>query len=90
MVINWKFTDSGDQFIMTLENSALTHVSGKLAAKAGAGFTLTRATLDSVLVKQKTFPDAISAGDIHVSGDPGKLIELLGMLDQIHCGFPGR
>jgi alkyl sulfatase BDS1-like metallo-beta-lactamase superfamily hydrolase len=88
MVINWTFTDSGEKFIMTLENSALTHLSGKLAANANAGFTLTRATFDSILVKQKTFPDAIKAGDIRVEGDPGKLSELMGMLDEFTADFP--
>jgi len=88
MVINWTFTDTGDKFIVNLENSALTHLSGKLAAKADAGITLTRATLDSILLKQKTFPDAIMAGEIKVEGDPGKLGELMGMLDEFALGFP--
>ena len=29
MVINWNFTDSKQQFVMTLENSALTYVTGQ-------------------------------------------------------------
>ena len=37
-------------------------VSGKLAAKADASFTLSRATLDGVLLKQRTFVDAVKAG----------------------------
>jgi alkyl sulfatase BDS1-like metallo-beta-lactamase superfamily hydrolase len=88
MVINWTFTDTGDKFIVNLENSALTHLSGKLAAKADAGITLSRETLDSILLKQKTFPDAITAGEIKVEGDPGKLGELMGMLDEFALGFP--
>ena len=88
MVINWTFTDTGDKFIVNLENSALTHLSGKLAAKADAGITLTRETLDSILLKQKTFPDAVAAGEIKVEGDPRKLGELMGMLDEFALGFP--
>jgi alkyl sulfatase BDS1-like metallo-beta-lactamase superfamily hydrolase len=88
MVINWTFTDTGDKFIVNLENSALTHLSGKLAAKADADITLTRTTLDSILLKQKTLPDAIMAGEIKVEGDPGKLGELMGMLDEFALGFP--
>jgi alkyl sulfatase BDS1-like metallo-beta-lactamase superfamily hydrolase len=88
MVINWTFTDTGDKFIVNLENSALTHLSGKLAAKADAGITLTRETLDSLLLRQKTFPDAVAAGEIKVEGDPGKLGELMGMLDEFALGFP--
>jgi alkyl sulfatase BDS1-like metallo-beta-lactamase superfamily hydrolase len=88
MVINWTFTDTGDKFIVNLENSALTHLSGKLAAKADAGITLTRETLDSLLLRQKAFPDAVAAGEIKVEGDPGKLGELMGMLDEFALGFP--
>jgi alkyl sulfatase BDS1-like metallo-beta-lactamase superfamily hydrolase len=71
-----------------LENSALTHLRGKLAGKADAGFTLTRTTLNSILTRQTTFPNAIRAGDIKVEGEVGKLGELIGMLDEIAPDFP--
>jgi hypothetical protein len=90
MVINWTFTDVGERFIINLENSTLTHLRGKLAAKVDAGFTLTRVTLDSILVRQTTFPNAIKAGDIKVEGEPGKFGELIGMLDEIAPDFPSR
>jgi len=89
MVINWTFTDTGDKFIVNLEKSAPhAPVHGKLAAKADAGITLTRETLDSILLKRKTIPDAITAGEIKVEGDPDKLGELMGMLDEFALGFP--
>jgi alkyl sulfatase BDS1-like metallo-beta-lactamase superfamily hydrolase len=69
-VINWTFTDVGEKFALNLENSALTNVPGKLAAEADADaeFTLTRATLNSVLVRQTTFANAIRSGDITADG----------------------
>ena len=88
IAINWTFTDVNEKIALNLENSTLTHVSGKLAAKADASFTLTRTTLDQVLAKQKTFPDAIRAGDITFEGDPRKLGELLAMLDEFTADFP--
>jgi alkyl sulfatase BDS1-like metallo-beta-lactamase superfamily hydrolase len=88
MVINWTFTDLGEKFITNLENSALTYLRGKLAANADAGFTLSRATLDSILSRQTTFPNAIMAGDIKFEGEPRKLGELFGMLDEIAPDFP--
>src|SRR5262249_31197604 len=88
IVLNWTFTDVGEQFTMNLEHSALTNLRGKLAAKADAGFTLTRATLDSILLRQTTFTSAIKAGDIKVEGQPGKLGELLAMLDDVPADFP--
>ena len=87
-VLNWTFTDSGEKFVVNLENSALTHLAGKLAPQADAGITLTRATLDAILLKQKTLPEAIAAAEVKVEGDPGKLVELMGMLDEFALGFP--
>ena len=68
--------------------TALSRTKGSRARRSlGAGRSL-RATLDSVLLKQKTFPDAIMSGEIKVEGDPGKLGELMGMLDEFALGFP--
>ncbi len=36
IVINWMFTDSKQQFVLNLENSALTYVKGKQASNADA------------------------------------------------------
>jgi alkyl sulfatase BDS1-like metallo-beta-lactamase superfamily hydrolase len=88
IAINWTFPDVGEQIALNLENSALTHISGKLAAKADASFTLSRATLDQVLLKQRTFIDAIRAGDVSAEGDSRKLGELLAMLDEFTTDFP--
>jgi alkyl sulfatase BDS1-like metallo-beta-lactamase superfamily hydrolase len=88
MVLNWTFTDVGENIIVNLENSTLTHTIGKLAQKADASFVLTRAALDQILLKQKSFPDAIKAGEVQVEGDPRKLGELIAMLDEFTPGFP--
>src|SRR5207245_4953965 len=60
MVVNWNFTDSKQQFVMTLENSALTYVPGRLAPNANATVTLQRGTLDAVALQQTTLPDALN------------------------------
>ena len=88
LVINWSFTDVGENFVLNLENSALTNVQGKLATRADVGFTLTRATLNSVLARQRTFAEAIRSGEISFEGEPGKMGELFGMLDDITSDFP--
>ena len=88
MMLNWNFTDVGEKIILNLENSTLTHTNGRLSEKADAGFVLTRSTLDQILLKQKSFPDAIKAGEVQVEGDPRKLGELMSMLDEFTPGFP--
>jgi len=86
MLINWNFTDVDEQYALNLENSALTYTHG-LAEGAQASLMLTRATLDSIVLKQTTFAAAAASGRIAVAGDPGKVIELLGLFDDFDPMF---
>jgi alkyl sulfatase BDS1-like metallo-beta-lactamase superfamily hydrolase len=82
IVLNWSFTDTQETFAMTLENCALTYTEGVQAENADAGFTLARGTLDEVIAKQTTFPEAVAAGKIKVSGNPMRLAELMALMDE--------
>jgi linear primary-alkylsulfatase len=82
IVLNWTFTDTGERFVLTLENCALTSTEGVQADNADAGFTLARGTLDEVIAKQTSFPDAIANGRIEASGDPMRLAELMDLMDE--------
>ena len=87
IVVNWTFTDLNESHVMNLENSALTHTSGKLSDKPDVSLTLTRAALDAITLKQRTFADSIQSGDIKLSGDQTKLRELFGLFDEFSTGF---
>lgn len=87
IVVNWTFTDPNENHVMNLENSALTHTSGKLSDKPDVSLTLTRAALDAITLKQRTFADSIQSGDIKLGGDPTKLRELFGLFDEFSTGF---
>jgi alkyl sulfatase BDS1-like metallo-beta-lactamase superfamily hydrolase len=87
MVINWNFTDSNQQFVLTLENSALTHIAGR-QPDADATITLSRATLDAVTLKETSLPAAVQAGKVKIEGDRAKLSELMSMLDTFEPMFP--
>lgn len=82
IVLNWRFTDTREDFVLNLENGALTHSAGRQAKDAHATLTLTRATLDTITQRTVTFTEAIAAGQIGVAGDGGKLQQLLDMLDE--------
>jgi len=82
IVLNWSFTDTGETFVLNLENSALTYVKGARAPDAHASFTLARGTLDEVIAKLTTFPEAVGAGKIKVSGEPLRLGELMMLMDE--------
>jgi alkyl sulfatase BDS1-like metallo-beta-lactamase superfamily hydrolase len=82
IVLNWNFTDTGESFVLNLENSALTYVAGTQAANADAGFILSRGTLDEVIAKQTTFPEAVAAGKVKFTGNPIRLGDLMGLMDE--------
>jgi alkyl sulfatase BDS1-like metallo-beta-lactamase superfamily hydrolase len=82
IVLNWSFTDTRETFALTLENCALTYTEGVQAENADASFTLERGTLDEVIAKQTSFPEAIGAGKIKVSGNPMRLAELMALMDE--------
>jgi alkyl sulfatase BDS1-like metallo-beta-lactamase superfamily hydrolase len=82
IVLNWNFTDTGETFVLNLENSALTYTEGVQAANADASFTLARSTLDEVIAKQTSFPEAVAAGKVKLSGDAMPLAELMSLMDE--------
>jgi alkyl sulfatase BDS1-like metallo-beta-lactamase superfamily hydrolase len=88
IVLNWRFTDTGQDYVLNLENSALTFVAGAQAADADATLTLTRATLDEIALQKTTFLAALQAGLIGVAGKGEKLGELLGLIETAPTNFP--
>src|SRR6201996_308823 len=82
IVLNWSFTDTGETFVLNLENAALTYTEGVQSSEADASFTLARETLDEVIAKQTSFPDAVTAGKVKFAGNPMKLAELMGLMDE--------
>lgn len=88
IVLNWRFTDTRQDYVLTLENSALTHVADAQAADADATLSLTRATLGEIALQKTTFPAAIQSGQIVVTGKREKVAELLSMLDSFPSMFP--
>ncbi len=82
IVLNWSFTDTGETYVLTLENCALTYASGMQSTAADAGFVLPRALLDAVIARQTSFPEAVTKGQIEVTGNPVKLGELMALMDE--------
>lgn len=86
-VVDWTFTNSGQKYVLNLENSALTFVSGRLAPDAEVSLTLSRAALTKILQRQKTFPELIGAGEVKIGGNPAQLFELFGLFDDFDSQF---
>jgi alkyl sulfatase BDS1-like metallo-beta-lactamase superfamily hydrolase len=87
IVLNWNFTDLKQVYVMNLENSALTHIAGKVDDNADASITLTRPALDAITLKERTFVGSVVTGDVVISGNPLKLAELFSLFDEFPAGF---
>ncbi|MFO1115357.1 MAG: alkyl sulfatase dimerization domain-containing protein [Beijerinckiaceae bacterium] len=85
---NWTFTDTNEQFVVNLENSALTVIMGKQDPDAHASLTLKRATLDQIFLKQRGLFDVVKSGDISLKGNPLRVAEFMGLLDEFSPAFP--
>ena len=86
-VMNWHFTDTEQRYVLTLQNSTLTHVAGKESPRADTTVTMSRTTLDEITLQKLSFADAVAANRIQVQGTPGVLMGFLAVLDSFERGF---
>lgn len=87
MKLNWRFTDTGEQYVLELENAALSHIAGRQAADADLTVSLARETLNAILLRKTSFEKEVGAGRIAMAGNARVLGELLSMLDTFDFWF---
>jgi alkyl sulfatase BDS1-like metallo-beta-lactamase superfamily hydrolase len=85
--IGFDFTDTAQDYLLTVENGVLNHSSGKPAKAADATLALTRAALNDVLTQKSTIQDKLSSGEIKIEGDAQKLAEMFGLMDDFDPWF---
>lgn len=86
-MLNFDFGDSGGKYLVELENGVLTHTADHAADEAEATVTLSRATLDDIMLKQTTLDNAMNVGDVKVDGNKDRLRELVAYLDNFDFWF---
>jgi alkyl sulfatase BDS1-like metallo-beta-lactamase superfamily hydrolase len=90
ITVRWNLTD-GEPVTMRLRNGVLTHVTdtgaGRERAAPDVEFTLAESDLRAVLLGAVAPADLAARPDVQVSGDAGKLAELLGHLDEPDSDF---
>ncbi|MFF2551209.1 alkyl/aryl-sulfatase [Nocardia sp. NPDC058058] len=85
LTADWVITDEKRTHRIELRNGVLVHydlVPGRQVRVPDATFTLTRPTLIAVLTGAEEMSAAVTAGKVAVSGDPGTLTRLTGLLDK--------
>jgi alkyl sulfatase BDS1-like metallo-beta-lactamase superfamily hydrolase len=87
IVINWAFSDLARTYVLNLENCALTYLADRRSARADATVTLDRATLDRIILGEVPFAEAVRQGVARIEGEPDKVAELFGLLDDFALMF---
>ncbi|MGL5814614.1 alkyl/aryl-sulfatase [Aeromonas sp.] len=86
-VLNFDFGDTGGKYKVELENGVLNHTANAEASNADTTITLSRDTLNNLILKQTTLEKAVAAGDVKITGSSDKLKEVLGYLDNFEFWF---
>jgi len=87
IVLNLDFPDVKEKYVLEMVNGVLNHTPGRQAKDADASLVLSRETLNRIVLKETTMKDAITSGDVKISGAEGKLDELLSYLDNFDFWF---
>jgi alkyl sulfatase BDS1-like metallo-beta-lactamase superfamily hydrolase len=87
MALNVDFGGSGGKYLIELENGVLNHTEGRQSNNADATVTLSRDTLNKIILQETKLADAISAGDVKVSGNQAQLNDLVSYLDNFEFWF---
>jgi alkyl sulfatase BDS1-like metallo-beta-lactamase superfamily hydrolase len=88
MAFNFDFGGSGGKYLIELENGVLNHTESRQANNADATVSLSRDMLNKIILQETKLADAISAGDVKVSGNQAKLTEMVSYLDNFEFWFP--
>jgi alkyl sulfatase BDS1-like metallo-beta-lactamase superfamily hydrolase len=85
-VLNFDFGSDG-KYVVELENGVLNHTANQQLDSADATITLSRETLNKIILGEVTLPKAVTAGDVKIQGDATKLEQLVNSLDTFEFWF---
>lgn len=86
-MLNVDFGGDGGKYKLELENGVLNHTANSEAQNADATLTLSRETLNKVILKEETLKQAQDKGEVKITGNADKVSELLGYMDKFDFWF---
>jgi len=87
IVLNFNFTDVKEKYMIEMVHGVLNHTPNRQASDADATITLTRETLNEIVLGQTALKDAIASGTVKIDGSQAKLDEMLSYLDTFEFWF---
>ncbi|MRS14919.1 MBL fold metallo-hydrolase [Enterobacteriaceae bacterium RIT691] len=85
-VLNFDFGAEG-KYKVELENGVLNHSANTQAADADATISMSRDTLNRIILKQETVQNAKANGDMKITGNAAKLDEMMSYMDKFEFWF---
>jgi len=85
--IDWVVADPDEEHAIEVRNGVLRHRPGRHEPRADAALVVDREALDQLLLKTADIAALAESGRLRVEGEPEKLGELLGLLDEPDPGF---
>jgi alkyl sulfatase BDS1-like metallo-beta-lactamase superfamily hydrolase len=86
--VNLVISDTGESFVLWIENAVLHHKKAKPATDANATLTLTKPFLIKMLVGQAGVKDTLLSDDLKISGSKTDLIRFFSLFDKSFEAFP--
>lgn len=86
-VLNFDFGKAGGVYKVEMENGVLNHTKGVRDPQADATVTLSRGTLNKIILQEVKLDDAIQSKEVKVNGNADKLTELVSYLDNFEFWF---
>jgi alkyl sulfatase BDS1-like metallo-beta-lactamase superfamily hydrolase len=87
IALNFEFTDTGDRYALGVENAALHYSKGRLHTKPNASLTLTRSSLNDIILGVASLDDKIESGEVRIDGSRSSLDDFVGLLDSFELWF---
>jgi alkyl sulfatase BDS1-like metallo-beta-lactamase superfamily hydrolase len=85
--VNLITPDTGEQFVVELSNGTLTNLQGFLADAPDLTLTIDRRDLEAAMTGASPLAEQLATGRATVTGDPGVLAALAGLLVHFELGF---
>jgi alkyl sulfatase BDS1-like metallo-beta-lactamase superfamily hydrolase len=89
---NWKinliFSDTGESFVLWIENAVLHHRKIQPAADANATLTLTKPLFLKMLLGKSSIKDTLFSNDLKIGGSKTDLVRFFALFDKAYAAFP--
>jgi alkyl sulfatase BDS1-like metallo-beta-lactamase superfamily hydrolase len=85
--VDWNFPDLGQSFALTVRNGVLTWREGPRGAPPDVSVSMDKATLDRINVREVTLGDAITSGQVKVTGDAPRFLQMMSFMAAFNPQF---